>query len=41
MSEHFFSRWSRRKQGLDSGEPPQTDHVLVRQGQVVDYWDGE
>ena len=23
------------------GTPPQTDHVLVRNGQVVDYWDGE
>jgi len=23
------------------GAPPQTDHVLVRHGQVVDYWDGE
>lgn len=22
------------------GAPPQTDHVLVRHGQVVDYWDG-
>lgn len=23
MSDNFFSRWSRRKQGLETGEPPQ------------------
>ena len=28
MSDHFFSRWSRRKQGLETAEPakPQTEH---------------
>jgi len=28
MSDHFFSRWSRRKQGLETSEPvpPQTDN---------------
>ena len=25
MSDNFFSRWSRRKQGLDTGEPPQAE----------------
>ena len=27
MSDDFFSRWSRRKQGLEKGEAPQSDPV--------------
>jgi hypothetical protein len=28
MSDDFFSRWSRRKQGLEKGEAPQPDPVV-------------
>ncbi len=33
--------WFDARPGTAPGDAPQTDHVLVRNGQVVDYWDGE
>ena len=33
--------WFDDQPGAAPGAPPQTEHVLVRNGQVVDYWDGE